>query len=229
MTRSRLLLSATLLFSIALAGCDALGGSSDDVTGTWMGEVTFKTDTLLTGPAVRIEYDMVERLELRLVHQDGLVRGTVTRTGEGTKVFRSATGVVDSTRISDREPVSHDVYGTFVEDTDQLKLDVLPRWRDNEACGGTEVVPYSAGLLTFDVSGRKGRSQAYILLRDGGIGSAGEEFQVDIRSDERLTIDRDASDAPGLAEVATSCFDKTADGSALAEATQATPPVRVVD
>lgn len=192
--------SLLALLVLGLVGCDALGGSSDDVTGTWTGEVSFVADTLLTGPAVRIEYDMVERLELRLIHEDGLVRGTVTRTGGGTKVFRSATGVRDSSDVADREPISHDLFGTFVEGDDRLQLQVMPRWTNHPLCG-TETVPYSDGLLTFEVSGSRGESAAYISLLDAGVGSDGEPFSLTVRSDERLSIDRDASEAPTLASV----------------------------
>ena len=229
----RLLLTALLLTAATLAGCDALGGASDDVTGTWTGEAAFTTDTLLTTPAaVNIQYDLVERFELRLIHDEGLVRGTITRTGGGSKVFRSATGVVDSTDIAEREPVSHAVYGTYREDADLLALEVLPRWRDHPVCG-TEIVPYSNGLLTFELTSRKGRSQAYILLEDGGIGSDGEPFSLAVRSEDRFTIDRGGRDEPELAAVISDPGEVYAEcgtgGGTLAPAPDDAPDVAVTD
>lgn len=195
----RALLLALLLAFVGLAGCDALGGGdADDVTGIWTGQLTFVTDTLLTNAAVRIAYDMEQTVELRLLHEDGLVRGTVSRTGSGTRFFRSASGERDSSDVSSSGVLSHEVYGTFVDD--RLELEVQPRWKNHPTCG-TEVVPYASTLFSFGVSGDSGQSDAYVAYVDSGVGSDDEPFTVSIRSDERLRIDRGTSETPELADV----------------------------
>ena len=225
----RALLLALLLSAGALTGCDALGGGdTDDVTGTWTGQVTFVADTLLIEPAVRITYDMEQTVELRLLHEDGLVHGTVSRTGSGTKVFRNASGDRDSSNVADTGVLSHEVYGTYVDG--QLRLEVRPRWTDDPFCG-TEEVPYASGLFTFTVSGDDAQSDAYVAFVDGGVGSGGEPFTVSVRSAERLAIDRDADDVPALAAVAQSPAEAGAacagGGGALRPAAPGAPAVQV--
>ena len=196
---SRALLSALVLLAAGLAGCDAIGGDdTDNVTGTWTGQVAFVADTLLIDPAVRIEYDIEETVELRLIHDDGLVRGTLSRSGTGTRIFRNADGDRDSSDVSSFGVLSHEVFGTYVDD--RLQLEVKPRWKDHPTCG-TETVPYANGLFTFDVSGESGQSQAFVLFQDDGLGSDDEPFTVSIRSEERLAIGRDLPDEPVMADV----------------------------
>lgn len=137
---ARLPLAVLLAGALVLGACDATGSDADRVTGVWEGTIPFRVDTVLAEHNYRLKGDYDVRVRFDLLHDDGLVWGTVTAAFDGFLIAREAGRQADTLRFSPAQTLVSRAYGTWIRP--ELEIDVP--WG-----------PYSPDLWTFNKVGNR--------------------------------------------------------------------------
>lgn len=161
-----------------LSACDF--GGADGVSGRWVGTAAFEADTILAAHNAHVVADYETEFTFVLTDDEGLITGLLTAHTTGLLIVREAGQPADTLRFDDATPVVHDVFGTYLDPV--LEVDVP---------GG----PYEEGLWTFDVSGRRARSDNFLVhLHQIPLRSTGDSFEFSIRSAELFEMRRVADE-----------------------------------
>lgn len=137
-----------LVGALVLSACDA-NGDEGELAGTWVGEHTYKVDTVYAEANLHVIADYTARYEFQTDQNGELVRTTLRKYRTGSIQYREPRPdvYVDTTRAwDDQQQYRFDGVGTFVDPT--LGFD-FPRAEELEV--------FQAGQWTFDVVADRAR------------------------------------------------------------------------